>query len=162
MEGYNIPGIEFPKHTFPKLFTTLLSVRLHCFHFLLWFFCSIIVYLLFTWFFKNLTLGVIQKVPSLRRGGGESFKSEQKWTGGGGVLAFVYIRFFKKNAEIFKMKFYIYSPVFPIDHNEDWFFGTLLLCTTFLCTVHYFPCTFLAKMAIYSLVIDNVYFVISS
>ena len=148
MEGYNIPGIEFPKHTFPKLFTTLLSVRLHCFHFLLWFFCSIIVYLLFTWFFKNLTLGVIQKVPSLRRGGG--------------VLACVYVRFLNKNAKIFKMKFYIYSPVFPIDHNEDWFFGTLLLCTTFLCTVHYFLCTFLAKMAIYSLVIDNVYFVICS
>ena len=27
--------------------------------------------------------------------------------------------FFKKNAEILKMKFYSYSPVFPIDHNED-------------------------------------------
>ena len=24
---------------------------------------------------------------------------------------------FKKNAEIFRMKFYSYSPVFPIDYN---------------------------------------------
>ena len=31
------------------------------------------------------------------------------------VLACVYVRFLKKNAEIFKMKFYSYSPVFPID-----------------------------------------------
>ena len=36
---------------------------------------------------------------------------------GRGVLAFVYVRFFKKNAEIFQMKFYSYSPVFPIDYN---------------------------------------------
>ena len=34
------------------------------------------------------------------------------------VLAYVYIRF-KKIAEIFIMKFYSYSPVFPIDHNKD-------------------------------------------
>ena len=27
--------------------------------------------------------------------------------------------FFKENAEIFKIKFYSYLPVFPIDHNED-------------------------------------------
>ena len=27
--------------------------------------------------------------------------------------------FFIKNAEIFKMKLYSYSPVFPIYHNED-------------------------------------------
>ena len=33
------------------------------------------------------------------------------------VLAFVYVRFFKKNAEIFKIKFYSYSPVLPIDYN---------------------------------------------
>ena len=25
----------------------------------------------------------------------------------------------KKNAEIFKMKFYSYSPVFPIDYNDS-------------------------------------------
>ena len=50
-------------------------------------------------------------------------------------------------------------------HNEDLFVCMLLLCTTFrcfLCTVHYFLCAFLAKMATYSLVMDNVYFVISS
>ena len=61
---------------------------------------------------------VIQKVRLLIRGGeGGSLKSEQKQTRGGGVLACVYARFFKKNAEIFKMKFYSYSPVFPIDYN---------------------------------------------
>ena len=27
--------------------------------------------------------------------------------------------FFKKNTEIFKMKFYSYSPVFPIDYNGN-------------------------------------------
>ena len=27
--------------------------------------------------------------------------------------------FFKKNAKIFKMKFYSYSPVFPIDYNGN-------------------------------------------
>ena len=62
------------------------------------------------------SLGVIQKVGSLRRWGGglwKANKSEQ----GEGVLACVYVRFFKKNAEIFKMKFYSYSPVFPIDYN---------------------------------------------
>ena len=40
-----------------------------------------------------------------------------------------------------------------------------LLCLTFhsfLCTVHYFPCVFSAKMATYSLVMDNVHFVWSA
>ena len=65
-------------------------------------------------------LGVIQKVRSLRRGGGRPLKSEQKQTGerrGGGVLVCVYVRFFKRYAEISKMKFYNYSPVFSIDYN---------------------------------------------
>ena len=58
--------------------------------------------------------GVIQKVRSLRRGGRGAV---EKWTKTNrGVLAYVYIRL-KKNAEIFKMKFYSYSPVFPIDYN---------------------------------------------
>ena len=34
-----------------------------------------------------------------------------------GVLVCVYVRLKQKNAEIFKMKFYSYSPVFPIDYN---------------------------------------------
>ena len=38
--------------------------------------------------------GDTQEVRSLRRGGGESLKSEQKQTGEGGVLACVYVRFF--------------------------------------------------------------------
>ena len=46
-----------------------------------------------------------------------SFKSESKQRGGGGVLALVYVRLFKKNSKIFKMKFYSYSPVVPIDYN---------------------------------------------
>ena len=32
-------------------------------------------------------------------------------------LAFVYVRFLKENAQIFKMKFYCYSPVFLIGYN---------------------------------------------
>ena len=36
-----------------------------------------------------------------------------------GVLACVHVHFFEKNAEIFKMKFYSYSPVFPIVRNDD-------------------------------------------
>ena len=47
----------------------------------------------------------------------------------------------------------------------DCFRQPLLLCTTFrsfLYTVHYFFCALSAKMATYSLVIDDVYFVISS
>ena len=50
-------------------------------------------------------LGLIEKRTKTNRGRGE------------GVLACVYLRFFKKNTEIFKMKFYRYSPVFPIDYN---------------------------------------------
>ena len=49
-------------------------------------------------------------------GGRGSMKSKQKRTEGGGVLACVYVRFLKKNTEIFKMRFYSYSPVFPIDY----------------------------------------------
>ena len=66
--------------------------------------------------------GDIQKVCLLKRGGGggrgdpwKANKNEQ----GEGYLAYVYVRFLKKNAEIFKMKFYSYSPVFPIDYNGN-------------------------------------------
>ena len=63
-------------------------------------------------------MGVIQKVRSLRRGeGGGSLKSEQKRTGEGGSEHECTFAFLKNNAEIFKMKFYSYSPVFPIDYN---------------------------------------------
>ena len=34
-----------------------------------------------------------------------------------GCLSMCVRSLFKKNAEIFKMKFYSYSPVFPIDYN---------------------------------------------
>ena len=43
-------------------------------------------------------------------------KSEQKRTGAGG-LGMCVRSLFKKNAEVFKMKVYSYSPVFPIDYN---------------------------------------------
>ena len=51
-------------------------------------------------------------------GRGRSLKREQKLTGEGG-LPCVYVRFFKGNAEIFKIKFYSYSPAVRTDHNED-------------------------------------------
>ena len=59
------------------------------------------------------------KVRLLRRrggGGGLSLKSEQKQTGAGSPSMCVGL-LLKKNAEIFKMKFYGYSPVFPFDYN---------------------------------------------
>ena len=48
-----------------------------------------------------------------------SLKIKQKQTGGGAVLECVYVCFLKTNAEIFKMKFYSYSPVFSIDYNDS-------------------------------------------
>ena len=128
------------------------------------------------------------KSTFVEEGMGEgSLKSEQKRTGGRGVLTCVYVRF-KKNMlrfskwsfiAIFQFFLLIIMPIWNIkqtimkDYNIqsyqwmacDRFRGPFLLCTTFrsfLYTVHYFPCTFSAKMASYSLVIDNVYFVISS
>ena len=65
------------------------------------------------------TSRIIQKVRLLRRGRGRSMKSEQKQTGRRKFLASVYVRFFKKNAEIFKIKFNSYFPVFPIDYNGN-------------------------------------------
>ena len=47
-----------------------------------------------------------------------SLKSEQKRTGGGGGPRMCIITLFsKREAEIFKVKFYGYSPVAPIDYN---------------------------------------------
>ena len=60
------------------------------------------------------------KVRSLRRGGGEVIEKRTKTNRARGVLSCVYVRFLKKkNAEIFKMKFYSSSPVFPIDYNSS-------------------------------------------
>ena len=52
------------------------------------------------------------------RGGGV-IEKPTKTNRGRGVLACVYVRFFRKNAEIFEVKFYSYSPVFPIDYNDS-------------------------------------------
>ena len=43
-------------------------------------------------------------------------EKQTKTNRGRGVLAFMYVCFLKKNAEIFKVKFYSYSPVFS-DYN---------------------------------------------
>ena len=132
-------------------------------------------------------IGVIQKVRPLVRGGG-SLKSKQKRSGGGGILACVYVPFFKKKMLRFsKWSFIVILQFFLLviiagwnirqtimkDYNIqscqwmacDRFRQPFLLCTTFcsfLCTVHYFLFAFSAKMATYSLVIDNIYLVISS
>ena len=50
--------------------------------------------------------GSVKKYFRLRRGG-ESLKSEQNRTGGGGASICVHSLFFKKNAEIFKIKFIV-------------------------------------------------------
>ena len=50
-------------------------------------------------------------------GGGGVIEKQAKTIRGRVVLACVYVRCFKKNAEVFKMKSYSYSPVFPTDHN---------------------------------------------
>ena len=50
-------------------------------------------------------------------GGGGGFEKQTKISRRRRILACVYIRFLKENAEILKIKFYSYSPVFPIDYN---------------------------------------------
>ena len=44
---------------------------------------------------------------------------EVVFPGGGRVVVRAYVCFFKKIAEIFKMKFCSYSPGFPIDYNDS-------------------------------------------
>ena len=53
-----------------------------------------------------------------------SLKSEQKRTRGGGSQHVCSFAFLKKNAEIFKMKFYSSSPVFPVDYNGSMKYST--------------------------------------
>ena len=98
----------------------------------------------------------------IEEGSGRVIEKQTKTSRRRGVPSMCVRSVFLKN--MLRFSKWISSTVFPIDHNEDWFFCTLLLSTTFffLCTVHYFLCTFSAKMATYWLVIGNVYFVISS
>ena len=74
-----------------------------------------------SYLWRKVYLGVIQKVRSLRRGGGGGggghWKANKNEQGEGGPSMCVRSLFKKKNAEIFKMKFNNYSPVFPIDYN---------------------------------------------
>ena len=62
---------------------------------------------------SKLCFGVVQKVQSLRRGGGRVIEKQTKTNSGRWGPSM----FAKKNAEIFKMKFYSYFPVFSIDYN---------------------------------------------
>ena len=59
---------------------------------------------------------VIQKVRSLRRGGGV-IEKRTKTNSGRGAPGICVRLLFKKKSEILKMKFYCYSPAFPIDYN---------------------------------------------
>ena len=117
-------------------------------------------------------------------GGGnwKAYKNEQEE--GQGVLACVYVCFFKKKMlRLSKWSFIVILHFFLLIIMAVWNIKQtimkdcniqscqwmacqpFLLCTTFrsfLCTVHYFLCAFSAKIATYSLVVDNVYFVISS
>ena len=64
----------------------------------------------------NYTVRGRSKSTFMRRGG-YVIEKGTKTNRGRGVLACVYVRIFKKTAEIFKIKFYSYPPVFPIDYN---------------------------------------------
>ena len=78
-------------------------------------------------FFEKGTRGGISYIFNSYRGASKKWemrfeishlKWEQKQTEREGeVLACVYVHFFNKNAEIFKMKFDSSSPVFHIDYN---------------------------------------------
>ena len=48
---------------------------------------------------------------------GGHYKADKNKQGEGWSLHVCRFTFFEKNAEIFKMKFYSYSAVFPIDYN---------------------------------------------
>ena len=107
-------------------------------------------------------------------------EKQTKTNRGRGGPSMMYVSFFlKKCWDILQFFLLIKMAVWNIkqtimkDYNIqscqwmacDCFRQPFLLCLTFhsfLCTVHYFPCVFSAKMAIYSLVMDNVHFVISS
>ena len=61
-------------------------------------------------FTVNIIRGHSKSTFIIGAGGGGSLKSQQKRTGRGGSIVCVYVLFFfKKNAEISKMKFYSYS-----------------------------------------------------
>ena len=56
------------------------------------------------------------KSKFVEKGGGGHWKANKTEQGDGG-LSMCVRSLFKKNAEIFKMKFYSYSSAFPIDYN---------------------------------------------
>ena len=56
------------------------------------------------------------KFVEVREEGGH-WKANKNEQGEGGPSIFVRLLFLKKNADIFKMKFYSYSPVFTIHYN---------------------------------------------
>ena len=151
---------------------------------------ELISWLINTLSFQSNLQGVVQKVRSLRRGGGEVIEKRTKTNrgrGGEGPSMCVRSLFKKEIPRFSKWSFIVILQFFLLtimavwnikqtimkDYNIqscqwmacDRFRQPFLLCTTFrsfLCTVHYFLYAFSSKMATYSLVIDNVYFVISS
>ena len=94
-------------------------------------------------------------------------KSLQKRTreeGRGGFLAFfLLLQWQDEKLNKPSWKIIKFSPVNQrrvITFTSPFYFAQLFVL--FLCTVHYFLCTFSAKIVTYSLVIDNARFVISS
>ena len=69
------------------------------------------------WDFLNLRkflVGGHLKSTFVEEGRGSHWKANKNEQGKGeGVVACLYVPFFNKNTEIFKMKFYSYSPAFP-------------------------------------------------
>ena len=136
--------------------------------------------------FRKKKFGVIQKAFSLGTGEGRVIEKRTKTNRGRGSNVCVRSLFLKKMLRFSKWSFIVILKFFLLIIMTVWnikqttmkdyvqscqwmtcdrFCKPFLLCTTFssfLCTVHYFLCAFSAKMATYSLVIDNVYFVISS
>ena len=62
---------------------------------------------------ENFHMGSLKEVRLLRTGGGRFIEKITK-TGLGGSYHVCTFAFLKKNAEIFKIKFYSYSPFFPL------------------------------------------------
>ena len=137
-------------------------------------------------FFKpNPLIGGHSKSKFVEEGrGGDHWKANKSKQGEEGSQHMCTFAFFKKMLRFSKWSFIVILQFFLLiimgvwntimkDYNIqscqwmacDHFRQPFLLCTifrSFLCTVHYFLCAFSEKMATYSLVIDNVYFMISS
>ena len=131
--------------------------------------------------------GSFKKYVRWEEGGGHWKANKNEQGGGGGPTMCVRSLFLKQMLIFSKLSFMVIFQFFLLIILAVWnikqtimknyniqscqwmacyrFRPPFLLCTTFwsfLRTVHCFLCAFSAKMATYSLVIDNVYLVISS